>query len=98
MRKSSEMYPIVERWKESSLPKKSFCMQEAIPLSVLNYWIVQYNKSKTSRPKSKAFIPLKVATPLESQIYLELVLSSGARLNFHQKPDMKELSLILSKC
>ena len=98
MRKSSEMYPIVERWKKSNLPKKSFCKREAIPLSVMSYWVVQYNKRKIPKTKSKAFVPLKVTCPPESCIYLELVLSSGARLNFHQKPDLKELSLILSKC
>jgi len=98
MRKSSKMYPIVERWKKSGLTKKSFCKQEEIPLSVMSYWIVQYNKSKILRTKSNAFVPLKVTDPPESRIYLELVLSSGTRLNFHQKPDLKELSLILSKC
>jgi len=98
MRKSSEMYPIVERWKKSGLPKKNFCKQEAIPLSVMNYWVVHYNKSKISRAKSNTFVPLKVTNPAESRIYLELVLSSGARLNFHQKPDLKELSMILSTC
>ncbi len=98
MRKSSEMYPIVERWKKSGLPKKSFCNHERIPLSVMSYWVVQYNKSKILRTKSNAFVPLKVTNPPESRIYLELVLSSGTRLNFHQKPDLKELSLILSKC
>ena len=98
MRKSSEMYPIVELWKKSGLPKKSFCNQEGIPLSVMSYWVVQYNKSKILRTKSNAFVPLKVTNPPESRIYLELVLSSGTRMNFHQKPDLKELSLILSKC
>ena len=98
MRKSSEMYPIVERWKKSGLPKKSFCNQEGIPLSVMSYWVVQYNKRKILKTKSNAFVPLKVTTQPESRIYLELVLSSGTRLNFHQKPDLKELSLILSKC
>jgi len=92
------MYPIVERWKKSGLPKKSFCNEEGIPLSVMSYWIVQYNKSKILRTKSNAFVPLKVTNPPESRIYLELVLSSGTRLNFYQKPDLKELSLILSKC
>ena len=98
MRKSSEMYPIVERWKKSGLPKKSFCNHGGIPLSVMSYWVVQYNKSKILGTKSNAFVPLKVTNPPESRIYLELVLSSGTRLNFHQKPDLKELSLILSKC
>ena len=98
MRKSSEMYPIVERWKKSGLSKKNFCKQEVIPLSVMNYWVVHYNKRKISAAKSNTFLPLKVTNPPESRIYLVLVLSSGARLNFHQKPDLKELSLILSKC
>jgi len=77
MRKSSEMYPIVERWKASGLSKKSFCKQEAISLSVMSYWVVQYNKRKILRTKSNAFVPLKVAHPPESQIFLELVFSSG---------------------
>jgi hypothetical protein len=98
MRKASKMYPIIERWQKSNLSKKTFCEQEELPLSVMNYWVVQYNKSKILRTKSNAFVPLKVTNPPESRIYLELVLSSGTRLNFHQKPDLKELSLILSKC
>ena len=35
MRKSSKMYPIVERWKKSGLTKKNFCKQEEIPLTVM---------------------------------------------------------------
>ena len=98
MRKASKMYPIVECWQKRNFSKKTFCEKEELPLSVLNYWIVQYNKSKILRTRSNSFVPLKVTKPPESGIYLELVLSSGTRLNFHQKPDLKELSLILSKC
>ena len=94
MRKSEQMFPIVEQWKESRLSKSVFCKQETLSLHVFNYWADQYKKSKAI---GKGFIPLELPRD-ESRSYLEVTLLSGAKIKFHHKPNIEELTLILTKC
>ncbi|MFT7158059.1 MAG: hypothetical protein ACI8Q1_003085, partial [Parvicella sp.] len=46
MRKSEQMFPIIEQWKESKLSKSTFCKQESLSLHVFNYWASQYKKRR----------------------------------------------------
>ncbi len=100
MRDSSEMYPLVLRWKESDLSKRMFCKQESLSESVFNYWIGHYKKGNVLNERNSGFVPLKVErdeTRSEAG-YMEIRMKSGAQIKFHQPPSKEELTLILRKC
>jgi len=99
MRTQKEMYPVVERWLDSSNTKKAFCEQEGLPLSVLSYWITRYNRERMETQIDKGFIPLRIAGSQNHQpAYMEVILPNGSRISFYQRPSEQEISLILCKC
>ncbi|MFT7036777.1 MAG: hypothetical protein ACJA2S_005317, partial [Cyclobacteriaceae bacterium] len=94
MRKSEQMFPIIEQWKESKLSKSTFCKQESLSLHVFNYWASQYKKRRKPQAIGDGFIPLELPSD-ESSSYMEVTLLSGAKINFHRRPNIEELTLIL---
>ena len=98
MRRSSEMYPIVERWLESSQNMQSFCDQEGLPKSVLSYWVSKYKKGKFQGGSNQRFVPLQVSGMPDGSKYMEVVFPTGIRLSIYQQVSLEELTQSLSKC
>lgn len=97
LRKSSEMYPLVESWLESNQSQKAFCDQRGIKLHLLSYWARKYEQEKKeeSSTQASALIPIQIQSngAATCPYALEIIYPDGTRLGFGQ---MIELSLVRS--
>lgn len=77
------MYPLVEDYYASSLSKLEFCKQNEIKESTLSYWVTKYRRDQDH--DSGNFVKLEIE-PVRGRgnIWMELELSSGAMLRFHE--------------
>src|SRR3954465_10128900 len=84
-----QMYAHIEQWKQSGLSQKVYCEQQAVKYHVFHYWYKLYrDQHQQAAPepepkRSATFIPLMLSTS-SATAFVELHLSSGQRLVFHQ--------------
>ena len=101
-RVKEQMYAHIEQWKQSGLSQKVYCEQQAVRYHVFHYWYKlyrdQHQQTAPHQPPSKlsaAFIPLTLsASPTTA--FVELHLSSGHRLVFHQMVSADYLKALIS--
>lgn len=55
-RSKEEMYPIIEGWQSSGLPKKTYCEQKGIPQWLFFYWEKKYKEEH----ETGGFLPLNI--------------------------------------
>ena len=78
-RKKSEMYPLVEAYRNRTVTQTAFCEEHQIKHSTLAYWISRYNKEHCLDKPASLFRPVRVCdtTQLDS---LSVHLPSGIRV------------------
>ena len=54
---SSDMFPMIDLYKESDLGRSAFCKEMGIKLHTFNYWLDRYKKSSQ---EESGFVPIKV--------------------------------------
>jgi hypothetical protein len=62
----ASMFPMMELYEESDLPRKQFCKEMDIPLHTFTYWLNKFRKSKMhpSAPHvNKEFVKLEILPP-----------------------------------
>lgn len=79
------MFSMIEKWQQSSLSQKAFCDQEQIIPHVFYYWHKSYRVQNAPLVEtiSSGFTELK-APVVFPEAGIELLLSSGHRILFHQ--------------
>ena len=100
-RNQGEMYSLMESYELGHMSRTAFCSHHGLPLSVFAYWRSKYRKSEELKKEPKQqdnFITLEVSPPASGSVMLELELGKGAKLIFHQYPDVKYLQSLLSLC
>jgi hypothetical protein len=58
MEQQSQMYSLVEEWKQSGLTKAEFTAQKSLSYHQFNYWLKKYNKefsSEAAKPEVTFF-------------------------------------------
>src|SRR3954464_11570902 len=82
-----QMYTHIEQWKGSGISQKVYCEQQAVKYHVFHYWYKLYRDERLADQESKPltpFIPLTLNTSPVAAAFVELHLSGGHRLVFHQ--------------
>ena len=91
----TEMFSMIENWKQSGLSQKAYCRQQNLSYHVFHYWYKVYRDHEgEGSSKQASFVPLHIQAPLTHTAVMELVLRDGKRLLFHQQPSadfIKEL-------
>jgi len=62
MARKQEMYPLVEKWFNSTESRSDYCSKHSISHHTLSYWVTKYNKEKRSNKtisKGK-FVPIEI--------------------------------------
>jgi hypothetical protein len=92
----TEMFSLIEHWKASGLSQKAYCRQQNLRYHVFHYWYKVYRDEKGVVPDSNStFVPLRLQQPLGQSAVLELVLSDGKRILFHQQPSAEFIKALL---
>ncbi len=73
----TDMFMMIEKWKESKLAKGTFCKEHNILVHVFYYWYGLYKK--VSNPSSANFIPLKVVQE-QPQTLITIHGENGSKL------------------
>lgn len=93
-----QMFSVIMSWQQSGLSQKSFCEQHNIRYHVFHYWYKCYRDLR-SPAKDEGFIPLKIRPSIsvnDSRPHVELLLSDGSRLLFHQPVSSDYLKALIS--
>ena len=89
MKSKQEMYPLVEKWYESTISKQNFCEKNNVNYHCLNYWIRKYRQEKQTVDllPSRGFVPLTIKESLTRETgitpEIELDLPHGIRLRIY---------------
>ena len=89
-----QMFVHIEQWKQSNLTQKLYCEQHNIAYQAFHYWYKRYkNNSPVNLPAS--FVPLQVQQQ-NVQPHVELLLSDGRRIVFHQPVSSEFLKALIN--
>ena len=89
---------MIENWKTSGQSQQLFCKENQIAYSNFHYWFKKY-KAQHEASSKETFVPVQIKRTLASpsgSVVMELVLSDGRRLNFHQILDASYLRALLA--
>lgn len=89
-----QMFTHIEQWKQSNLTQKLYCEQHTIAYQAFHYWYKRYrnnNPTKSSAP----FVQLQVQ-PQNMQPHVEILLSDGKRILFHQPVSSEFLKALIN--
>lgn len=92
-----QMFAMVSDWQQSGLSQKLFCEQNGIRYHVFHYWYKRFRDSQAVN-KEATFIPLQIK-PLQTvsaNAGIELLLTDGRRLLFHQPVSTDFIKAIIS--
>ena len=94
----AEKFSMIENWKTSGQSQQLFCKENQIAYSNFHYWFKKY-RAQQEGGSDGLFLPVeikKTLSSLSSSVVMELVLSDGRRLNFHQILDASYLRALLA--
>ena len=98
LRRSTEMFPLIQEWEGSSLSQKAFCTLHEIKPHIFWYWLRQYRESKQpSKKEVTSFIPIEVEEPDTPAVLAEIIYSDGTRLVFKERVGLALLQGLLPK-
>ena len=89
-----QMFTHIEQWKQSNLTQKSYCEQHNIAYQSFHYWYKRY-KNNNPTNSSASFVQLQVQAQ-NVQPHVELLLSDGRRIVFHQPVSSEFLKALIS--
>ncbi len=89
-----QMFTHIEQWKQSNLTQKSYCEQHNIAYQAFHYWYKRY-KNNNPTNSSASFVQLQVQAQ-NVQPHVELLLSDGRRIVFHQPVSSEFLKALIS--
>jgi len=84
---------LVALYRNGNESKAVFCKRHALKLSTLKYWLYEKDNDK---PKKSQFLPVIENIKVESDIKIELKMSSGAQLTFSRTPPVFYLAQLLA--
>lgn len=91
----SEMLGHVKQWQYSGLSQIGYCQEQGISFSKFNYWV---RKTRPNSLPAQGFVPIKLEkSPSAVSIspIMELVTTSGNRLNFYGPVDPEFIKNLL---
>ena len=100
-RKSTQMYPLIERWRSSGESKKDFCVQHHINLHTFTYWINKYDKSRaapsdfTTAPSNFVSLQVNEKTKGNLNTSVEITYPNGIQLRLNSPPSLLYLQSLL---
>jgi hypothetical protein len=77
MRRSEEMFPVVETYLASPVTQKAFCSEHAISQAVLNYWLAKY---RCEAETLNAFLEIRPVEAAPEHPLLEVCYPTGVKL------------------
>ena len=92
-----QMFKMISTWQQSGLTQKAFCEQNAIRYHVFHYWYKCFRNMQIPT-KDEGFIPLSIQPSCvmnSSSAFVELMLTDGKRLLFHQPVSSDYLKAII---
>ena len=89
-----QMFHHIKQWTVSNLSQKDYCRQHQLTYHSFHYWYKRYKNNDQSRAVA-SFMQLQVQ-PQTLQPMVELLLSDGKRILFHQPVSSDYLKALIS--
>lgn len=98
LRSSSEMFPLIEEWKQSGLSQKEFCIRHGLKPHILCYWRRRYvERDQSVVDQAKGFVSIEMEQQMAQSVLAEVVYSDGTRLVFKERVGLAFLQGLLGK-
>ncbi|MBD0294813.1 MAG: hypothetical protein ICV84_06375 [Flavisolibacter sp.] len=92
----SEMFHMIEEWKQSGLSQQAFCRGQHLRYHQFHYWYKVYRDQKGEQAGRKpSFVPVRLYRVAGAGPLLELIHAGGNRLLFYQEPSVDLLKALL---
>ena len=93
----AQMFNMIIDWQQSGLSQKKYCEAHGIRYHVFHYWFRRYRSQHTDHPDA-GFIPVQIESLPGSHVQagIELVLTDGRRILFHQPISADFIKAIIS--
>jgi len=93
MRRSEEMFPLIESYESRSVTQTAFCAEHGLSQAVLNYWLAKYRREAES---SNAFLEIRPVETAPEHPLLEVCYPTGVRLRIFSPLKAAYLDHLLS--
>lgn len=92
------MFSLIENWRQSGLSQKAYCEQRQIVPHVFYYWHKCYRTQNTvpATQSAKGFIELHTHPGISAEAGIEVLLTCGHRILFHQPVAASFIKVIIS--
>ena len=93
-----QMFNMLTHWQQSGISQKLYCEQHGIRYHVFHYWYKRFRDSQAGSKKEGSFIPVQIKPALAAgrNASIELLLTDGRRLLFHQPVSADFIRTIIS--
>jgi len=93
-----QMFNMLTHWQQSGISQKLYCEQHGIRYHVFHYWYKRFRDGQADSKKDGTFIPLQIKPPVTAgkNAGIELLLTDGRRLLFHQPVSADFIKAIIS--
>lgn len=92
----TEMFLMIEEWKQSGLSQKAFCREKNLRYYVFHYWYKVYRDGKGEAQSGKpCFVPLHLEGTSSPHPAMELILVDGKRILFYHQPSVDLIKALL---
>ena len=97
-RSASEMFPVIEEWKQSGLSQKEFCKGHGLKPHILCYWRKRYEeRGQKEVEQAKGFVSIEMDQQIDQSVLAEVIYSDGTRLVFKERVGLSFLQGLLPK-
>ena len=91
-KRQEEMFSTIEKWKQGSLSRKSFCREHHIAPSTFSYWYSKYTRSQGSDSRQGSGF-IKVEPAFQSS--LEVFYPNGVKIRLPQDTSVSDLRALI---
>lgn len=92
----SEMFSLIEAWKQSGLSQQVFCREKNLRYHQFHYWYKVYrDKNNTPQSGKPSFVPVHLEEVSSARPSMELLHAGGSRIVFYQDPSVDYLKALL---
>ena len=93
-----QMFNMLTHWQQIGISQKAYCEQHGIKYNVFHYWYKRFRDSQADGKKEVTFIPLQIKPSVATgkNACIELLLTDGSRLLFHQPVSADFIRTIIS--
>jgi hypothetical protein len=88
------MFNHIEKWQQSKLTQKDYCIQNKIKLAAFHYWLRKYRQQRPKQPEG--FFPIQVDSATNNTRAIQIRYPNGVEVELPVQTDLQILQSLIS--